>query len=340
MDQIKEELTKGDPLSTWWPYIVAAVVGVVVTVRSIMGGQRCPSENKIDGLVVVMTGGTGGIGWEVCKEVCSRSGHIILACRNMEKAEKMIRTLKKLQPNAVIEPIYMDLKSFDCVRRFVKTIESKFSQIDILINNAGLMFHPFEKTVDGYEMHLQCNYLGHFLLTILLLPLLHKSRQGRIINVSAHAHTTAKMDYEDPLNIGPWATPYHPRDAFAHAKLACILVTRHLATRVCHKTNVTVNSLTPGLVRGTGHLDSSPIMKALCAKVITYPWMWLFMKTPSQGAQTIIYLATEPKLKEVSGKFFNDCEIVESSEVSRDDKLAEKLVKESMSAVKIEKLML
>ncbi|XP_059611082.1 retinol dehydrogenase 11 [Phlebotomus argentipes] len=337
MDQIKEELIKADPLSTWWPYIAALVVGIIVTVRAIMGGQRCPSENKIDGLVVVMTGGTGGIGWEVCKELCARSGHVILAVRNMEKAEKMIMSLKKVQPNAKIEANYMDLKSFDCVRRFVKTLETKCSHIDILINNAGLMFHPYELTADGFEMHLQCNYLGHFLLTMLTLPLLQKSRQGRIVNVSAHAHTTAKMDYEDPLNIGPWAAAYHPRDAFAHAKLASILTTRYLATRVLHTTNVTANSLTPGLVRGTGHLDSSPIMRAICAKVITYPWMWLFMKTPSQGAQTAIYLATEPKLKAVSGKFFNDCEIVESSELSRDDKLAEKLVKESLKAVKIEK---
>lgn len=101
-------------MTSWWD--------VCVSSRGIMGGQRCPSENKIDGLVVVMTGGTGGIGWEVCKELCARSGHLILASRNMEKADKMILSLKKVQPNAKIEAIYMDLKSFDCIRRFVRTI--------------------------------------------------------------------------------------------------------------------------------------------------------------------------------------------------------------------------
>jgi retinol dehydrogenase 13 len=153
------------------------------------------------------------------------------------------------------------------------------------------------------ETHLQVNYLGHFLLSQLLLPMLKKSFQGRIINVSAHAYAAAKMTEEDPLNIGTWAPPYHARDAFSHSKLCIVLATRHLAKELKGST-VTVNSCTPGLVRGTEHLRKSPIMKALCAKVITYPWMYLLMKTPQQGAQTIIYLATEPKLKDVSGEFF------------------------------------
>lgn len=159
--------------------------------------------------------------------------------------------------------------------------------------------------MDGFETHLQTNHLGPFLLAHLLLPLLKESVQGRIINVAAHAYASAKMTIEDPLNIGTWSPAYHARDAFAHSKLAVILATKQFAKVLKgDDTRVTVNSCTPGLVRGTDHLRESPLMRALCAKVITYPWMWLFMKNPSQGSQTPIYLATEHKLKDTTGQYF------------------------------------
>lgn len=108
-------------------------------------------------------------------------------------------------------------------------IETDFEKIDILINNAGVTFYPYEKTCDGFETHLQVNYLGHFLLTALLLPKLLKSKQGRIINTSAHAYCAAKFDINDPLNTGTFAPSYHARDAFAHSKAAVVLSTKYLS---------------------------------------------------------------------------------------------------------------
>lgn len=126
--------------------------------------------------------------------------------------------------------------------------------IDVLINNAGITFHPHEKTTDNFELHLQVNYMGHFLLSQLLLPLLEKSTSGRIINVSAHAYSGGKMTIDDPLNIGKWAPAFHARDAFSHSKLAIVLSSRHLAKVLKNQNSkVTVNSCTPGLVRGTDH---------------------------------------------------------------------------------------
>jgi retinol dehydrogenase 13 len=175
--------------------------------------------------------------------------------------------------------------------------------VDILINNAGLTFHPFAKTSDGFEMHLQVNYLGHFLLTHLLTPLLKKSKQGRIINVSAHAYSAGKMCIDDPLGITTLAPQFHPRDAFAHSKLAIVLWTRKLA-KLLTSTSITVNCLTPGLVRGTNHMRQSPIMRAFSAKLIMFPCMFMFMKTAVMGAQTAIYLATDEKIKTTTGEYF------------------------------------
>lgn len=199
-----------------------------------MGGQRCPNTNLIDKQIVIITGGNGGIGIEICKALAGRSAHIILACKDVEKAEKIIQIIKKeikysIAKDCVIIAKYLDLRSFDNVKRFVKDFMNEYERLDILINNAGIIFHPNEKTIDGFEIHLQVNYLSHFLLTHLLINHLKKSHNGRIINVSAHAHATAKICYDDPLNIGTWSTNFHPREAFAHSKLAIVLSTRYMA---------------------------------------------------------------------------------------------------------------
>lgn len=175
--------------------------------------------------------------------------------------------------------------------------------MDILINNAGLTFHPFQKTSDGYETHLQVNYLSHCLLTYLLMPLMRKSKQARIINVAAHAYASAKMTIDDPLCISNLAPAFHPRDAFAHSKMSIVMWTSKLA-RILASSTITVNCLTPGLVRGTKHMRQSPIMKAWSARILMLPWMFLFMKPPVMGAQTAIYLATETSISNTSGKFF------------------------------------
>lgn len=178
--------------------------------------------------------------------------------------------------------------------------EMDYSKIDIVINNAGVTFHPYKKTEDGFETHLQVNYLSHFLLSYLLIPMLKKSKQGRIINVAAHAYATGKMSIDDPLSN---LSTLHPRDAFAHSKLAIVLSNKKMA-KLLKSTKITFNCLTPGLVRGTNHMRQSPIMRSFSAKILMLPWMWIFMKTPNQGAQTAIYLAIDNSLSNVTGEYF------------------------------------
>lgn len=173
-----------------------------------------------------------GIGFEITKELCSRGAHVIVASKDMKKSQESLDAIKKQQPSACIEIRYLDLKSFDCVKRFAKSIIKDFEKVDVLINNAGIIFNQFEKTVDGFESHLQVNYLSHFLLSSLLLPLLENAVNGRIINVSAHAYASGKIDIDDPLNTGQWAPAYHQRDAFAHSKLCIVLASTHLANEL------------------------------------------------------------------------------------------------------------
>lgn len=248
--------------------------------RSIMSGQRCPNDNQIRDQIVIVTGGSTGIGYEIAKALAGRGGRVILACRNLEAAEKAAAVIKRelscqilkdKQKDAktrtttndvttteesttdadadgenmfCVEARYLDLRSFDNVRRFARKIMAEFERIDILINNAGVIFDPTKtNTTDGFEHHLQVNYMAPFLLSHLLVPHLKKSENGRIINVSAHAHASAKIDYDDPLNVGTWATKFHPRDAFSHSKLAVLLATRWMAKQLKGKRMIAISMM-------------------------------------------------------------------------------------------------
>ncbi|KAM7361256.1 nazgul [Cochliomyia hominivorax] len=363
MDGIISLFENADPFKTWWPTIAAVVVGIIITIRTLMSGQRCPNDNQIKEQIVIITGGNSGIGYEIAKALAGRGGRIILACRNMEAGQKAANIIKRelgcrvvtttqtqtpqndntretTTPNAnitdkfFVEVRYLDLRSFDSVHRFARNIIKEFDRVDVLINNAGVIFETMNATTtDGFEQHLQVNYMSHFLLSHLLLDHLRKSSNGRIINVSAHAHVAAKIDFDDPLNVGTWAVKFHARDAFAHSKLAIILATRWMA-RELKETSITVNCCTPGLVRGTSHLRNSPLMSSICVKLMTYPWMWLFMKNPYEGAQCAIRLATDPQLKHVTGEYFNDCEIAASSDLAEDKELAKKLYMQTIQVLK------
>lgn len=210
-----------------------------------MSGQRCPNDNQIKEQIVVVTGGNSGIGFEIAKALGARGGRIILACRNMTAGERAAAIIKRelgchtpILPGDssnpaeryFVEARQLDLCSLQSVHRFAGQLMAEFERIDVLVNNAGMVFGDTRlPTADGFESHCQVNYLSPFLLTQLLLPHLRKSQQGRIIFVSAHAHQAAKIDFDDPLNVGTWAVKFHARDAFAHSKLAVILATRWLA---------------------------------------------------------------------------------------------------------------
>lgn len=299
-----------------------------------MGGDMCPNANSIDNQVVVVTGGSGGIGSIVCQDLCNRRAHVVIASKDMAKMSRVKDAVLRNNPRASIECRYLDLRSFDCIKRFVCELERDYERIDVLVNCAGVNFEKYNLTVDSFETHLQVNYLGHFYLTVLMLPKLLQ-RGSRIVNVICHAYLTASMAVEDPLNRTLQTSAYHARDAFAHSKAAVIMSTRVLSTLLKEK-GVTINVCNPGLVRGTGHMAKSPIMGALCVKVITFPWMWLFMKTATQGAQVVIHLATDPTFKISSGNFYNDCRIEEAmSELVKDTALSLKLFRETMKVLQL-----
>jgi len=180
------------------------------------------------------------------------------------------------------------------VSRAAAELRSQSEHIDVLINNAGGIFPEREVSIDGFEMTLAANHLGHFVLTLNLMPLLQKG-SARIISVSSDAHKTARVNFDDlQLEKG-----YSSMRAYGNAKLFNIYFTRSLAERFAVK-GVTAYCLHPGVVNTGFGGRSTGFVKFLLG--IARP----FMITPEKGAQTSVYLATEPGIEALTGQYFKN----------------------------------
>ncbi|XP_065342997.1 retinol dehydrogenase 11-like [Cloeon dipterum] len=319
-----------DPLSSWWPWVVALFVGVVTCIKGYMGGADCPSKARIDSKWVIVTGANCGIGLETAKELAKKGAKLILACRDEKKGEEARDEVRKVAQNAVLIVEKLDLCSFESIKQFVANLGN--TEVDILINNAGVVFHPEGRTVDGFEFHLQTNYLGPFLLTHLLLPKL-KARKGRVINVSCVANFAGDIHMEN-LNMEGC---YSSREAFGQSKLALVMMTVEMAKRL-KGSGVTFNSLHPGMVRGTQHMRHSPFSSSIILKAPMVPWIWLFTKNPHQGCQTTVYLAIESGLQKTTGKYFADCSETNMAEKAHNGDLTKALYEKTCQLVGIKSI--
>ncbi|XP_050311562.1 retinol dehydrogenase 12-like [Anthonomus grandis grandis] len=310
--------------SSWWPYVIALFISVISAIRVYVGGTQYQNPQRIDGKVVIITGGSSGIGFETAKNLAQRGAKVILAVRSKEKGLEASEAIKRAHKEAQVTVKLLDISEVSSIKTFAEEIKKEHETIDVLINNAGIIHRPFKET-------LMVNYLGPFLLTHLLLDQLNRADNGRIINVSAMAHYHAKLQL-DHFNRDE---SIDEKAAFALTKLALTIFSRYLAT-LLKDTKITCNSMSPGLVRGTNHLKNLPLQKSPWSRMSVWPWVWLFLKTPRQGCQTAVYLAVEPDLMNVSGYYFSDCEIKEPSEQTKDARLASELYQKSCEILEID----
>ncbi|XP_051969284.1 retinol dehydrogenase 12-like isoform X1 [Xyrauchen texanus] len=283
------------------------------SVRNFFCGQWSSSV-RLDDKTVIITGANTGIGKETARDLAKRGARVIMACRDLEKAEEARKELMEDSGNQNIVINKLDLSDTKSIRAFAELINKEEKKVNILINNAGIMMCPFSKTADGFEMQFGVNHLGHFLLTYLLLDILKKSAPARIINVASVAHTWGSICLDD-INS---EKSYSPRRAYGQSKLANILCTHSLAKRL-QGTGVTVYSLHPGVVQSELFRNlSKPVQIAV--KVFRP-----FTKTTVQGAQTTIYCAVESELDKESGGYYSDCATARCSREASDDEMAQKL---------------
>ncbi|XP_062095673.1 short-chain dehydrogenase TIC 32 B, chloroplastic [Humulus lupulus] len=275
-------------------------------------------------LTVIVTGGGSGIGLETSRVLALRGAHVIIAARNTEAANKAKQVIVKDIENARVDVLKLDLSSIKSVRSFVDNFHALHLPLNILINNAGVMFCPFQLSEDGIEMQFATNHLGHFLLTNLLLDKMKDTArttgiEGRIVNLSsiAHLHTYEGGICFEKIND---KSSYSDKRAYGQSKLANLLHARELSRRLQEEgANITVNSVHPGLIMTPLMRHSALLMRIL--KVFTC----LLWKNVPQGAATTCYVALDPRLKGVTGKYYLDCNEMVPGAYARDQKLAREL---------------
>ncbi|MBN1214795.1 MAG: SDR family oxidoreductase [Candidatus Lokiarchaeota archaeon] len=180
---------------------------------------------------VIVTGANSGIGYEVSRILASKGAHIIMACRNLEKANEAYNQILLENNNVSIEIMQLDLSNLGSIKKFTEDFLKKNQSLHILCNNAGVMMPPYQKTVDGFELQFGTNHLGHFALTGLLLDKLMKTKNSRIVTQSSFVHSMGKINFND-LN---WETKYKKRKSYAQSKLANLLFAYELQRRISAK---------------------------------------------------------------------------------------------------------
>jgi NAD(P)-dependent dehydrogenase (short-subunit alcohol dehydrogenase family) len=261
-------------------------------------------KNKI----VLITGGNAGIGKATAVGLSKMGATVVIACRSKERGMQAVEEIKKESGNQNVELLLMDLSSLRSVRKAAEEFKGKHRQLHVLINNAGAFIPKREVTEDGMEKTFVTNYLGHFLLTHLLLDTLKASAPARIVNVASR-HTGIKINLDDLM----LEKKYSIMGAVGPTKLGLVMFTKELAQKL-KGSGVTVNSLHPGLVR-TGLLKDTGFFLRLLFKLIP-------SVAPEKGAETSIYLASSPEVEGVSGKFFSDKkEAATSAEANNESKI-------------------
>ncbi|XP_026219677.1 retinol dehydrogenase 12, like [Anabas testudineus] len=272
------------------------------------------SATRLDDKTVLITGANTGIGKETAIDLAKRGAKVIMACRDMEKAQAAVKEVIESSGNENVLCMKLDLADGKSIREFAEAINKGEPKLDILINNAGVMVCPYGKTADGFELQIGVNHMGHFLLTYLLIDLIKKSAPARIINVSSMAHSFGSINLED-INS---EKSYDKSKAYSQSKLANVLFTRSLAKKL-EGTGVTTYSLHPGVVQTDlwRHLNGP---QQFLWKLATP-----FTKNSAQGAKTTIYCAVEPSLENESGGYYSDCAPANCSAAAKDDDVAQKL---------------
>ncbi|XP_037714196.1 retinol dehydrogenase 13-like [Drosophila subpulchrella] len=304
----------------FWPAIIA---GAVYFLRKYMQGCQFTKKTDETGKVFIVTGANTGIGKETVLEIAKRGGTVYMACRDMNRCEKARQDIVRESNNTNIFARELDLSSLESIRKFAAGFKKEQDKLHVLINNAGVMHCPRTLTKDGFEMQLGVNHMGHFLLTHLLLDVLKKTAPSRIVNVSSLAHLYGSINIDD-LNS---EKSYSRTGAYSQSKLANVLFTRELAKRL-EGTGVTTNSLHPGAV-DTELTRNWKFMENIFAWSLVRPVQWILFKTPVSGAQTTLYAALDPELKEVSGLYFSDCKPKDVSAAAKDEKTGKFLWAES-----------
>jgi len=267
----------------------------------------------LSGRLMIVTGANTGIGFETARALASAGARVVLACRNPEAGRDAVRRIVARHPRADAKLALLDLASFASVRAFTDALAAP--RIDALICNAGLFNTSYRATPGGFEHTVGVSHLGHFLLTLRLLPRL-LAAQGRVVMVSSESHRQPrKLDFDRfPLP----EQHYSMMVAYGQAKLCNVLFANELQRRYGAE-GLTACSLHPGTLVSTEIGRDSALARVVMRLVSP------FTKSPSQGAATSVFCAVHPDRAALGGRYFSHCQPKPSSPEANDPAVASRL---------------
>jgi NAD(P)-dependent dehydrogenase (short-subunit alcohol dehydrogenase family) len=278
----------------------------------------------MEGKIVLITGGTSGIGKAAATALAAMGAEVVVTGRNRGRGEAALAEIRRASGSEKVSLMIADLAVQAEVRKLADNFRERHDRLDVLVNNAGLIQSKRKETPDGIELTLAVNHLAPFLLTNLLLDLLEKSAPSRVITVSSEARRHAEIDFDDLQS----ERRYRAFPVYGMTKKANILFTYELAERL-EGTGVVANCVHPGGVNTNfGDDNRSP-------GVLLFRAFKPFMRTPEQGADTVIYLASSPEAAEMNGMYLTDREEVSPAE-PRDAAAQKRLWEVSTSLTNLE----
>jgi NAD(P)-dependent dehydrogenase (short-subunit alcohol dehydrogenase family) len=272
----------------------------------------------MDGRVVLITGGNAGIGKETAVALASMGARVVFTARDAARGTAARTEIRTRSGSDEVEVMALDLARFASVRDFAKRWGDEHDQLDVLVNNAGLILNSRRQTDDGYEMTFQVNHLGPFLLTQLLRDQLVAGDDARVVNVASDAHSSARrgLDFDDLQST----RHYRGFRVYGKTKLANILFTRELARRWAD-TGITANAVHPGFVASSFGRDGDTGRFG----TLLFPLLKPFALSPEQGARTQVYVASAPELAGITGGYWVKSAPATPSAAAQDDAAAARL---------------
>ncbi|XP_012278264.1 dehydrogenase/reductase SDR family member on chromosome X [Orussus abietinus] len=306
----------------------------VLAVKEIVADFLNAKYNKIElcerpDKVVIVTGGSRGIGATIVKLLLKCDMEVIIACRNPAAGDMTIRQIREAGITKGRACVYeLDNASFKSIRRFSEKIKENYTKIDILVNNAGIMFTPYSEMEDGFEQQWGVNYLSHFLLTSLLLPLLKaagtKDEHARIVNISSCAHILGSINFED-VNC---KNEFIAQAAYSQSKLAQVMFTKTLQ-ELLKQENMYIDAYAvhPGIVN-TDIFQHSYVNKLQWLKRLLF-------KSPEQGATSVVFAIVDISIQDKGGLYFSNCREVAVNRKVFDPELRERLFQLSLKQTQL-----
>ena len=246
------------------------------------GTEQLPSQR---GRVAIITGANGGLGYETALGLARQDMQVILACRDLQKAEAAKSKIVNECPNAQVKSMKLDVSRLRDVKEFAIQFRTQYAKLDLLINNAGIMMSPYEVTEDGFENQFATNYLGHFALTGSLLPTLANTPGSRIVTLSSLSYKWAEIQFDDFHA----EKSYSRRKAYGQSKRACLMFAYELQRRLAMTRQATLSvAAHPGLSKTNLDQHFPKLIRPLGS---------LFLQSAERGALPVLYAALSEQIK-------------------------------------------